>query len=184
MNKKHGFTLIELLIVVMIIAALTSVALPQYRRTIQRSEATEAITNLRTIFEAAVRYRAEHSSSPTKVTQIDVGFYDAIEQTAGQSDIGDFRYTFRDESITVCRLKNSGTTWSVDNANTYCFTINYRPGVITPELNGLSFNAGMGEILCWGHGKYQHVCPGFGNSIGHVSITGGPTGGTDIFLLE
>ena len=50
---KSGFTLIELLAVVLIIAILTSIAVPQYRRSVQRAQAMEMMTNLRTLFDSA-----------------------------------------------------------------------------------------------------------------------------------
>ena len=78
MKKNHtGFTLIELLAVVMIIAMLTSVALPQYRKSVQRAESMEALVNLRTIFDAAKRYRSANSEAPMKLNGLDVSFFDA-----------------------------------------------------------------------------------------------------------
>lgn len=54
MNKK-GFTLTEMLTVVLIIGVLTAVAVPQYRRTIQRTRATEAVAMLKVLADSAER---------------------------------------------------------------------------------------------------------------------------------
>ncbi len=54
--RTNGFTLIELLVVVIIIATLTGIALPSYRRAVERSKAAEAMQVLPALFEARERY--------------------------------------------------------------------------------------------------------------------------------
>ena len=43
MKNKKGFTLVEILTVVIIIGILSALALPQYRRVVERARATEAM---------------------------------------------------------------------------------------------------------------------------------------------
>jgi prepilin-type N-terminal cleavage/methylation domain-containing protein len=56
--RREGFTLLELLIVVIIIAILSSLALPQYLRLAERSRGAEALTVLRDLRSAELRYKA------------------------------------------------------------------------------------------------------------------------------
>ena len=58
--KKVGFTLIELLVVVIITSVLTAIAVPQYRKTLDRSKAAEAMQMLPALFESRERWAAEH----------------------------------------------------------------------------------------------------------------------------
>ena len=48
----HGFTIIELLVVVLIIAILAAVALPQYNKTVEKARVAEAITILNALDKA------------------------------------------------------------------------------------------------------------------------------------
>ncbi|OGX38741.1 MAG: hypothetical protein A3C53_02665 [Omnitrophica WOR_2 bacterium RIFCSPHIGHO2_02_FULL_68_15] len=57
-QKQGGFTLLELLMVVIIIAILASIALPQYFKAAERSRASEAVQILATIRGSEGRYKA------------------------------------------------------------------------------------------------------------------------------
>ena len=52
-KDKQGFTLLELLVVVLIIGILAAIALPQYRRAIEKSKAAEALTILKSVYNSA-----------------------------------------------------------------------------------------------------------------------------------
>ena len=54
---KRGFTLIELLVVVLIIGILSSIALPQYTKAVEKARATEAEVHLATYMQAIDRYQ-------------------------------------------------------------------------------------------------------------------------------
>ena len=62
-HKQGGFTLLELLMVVIIIAILASLALPQYIRATERSRATEALQILGALRASEHRYRAQSAKN-------------------------------------------------------------------------------------------------------------------------
>jgi prepilin-type N-terminal cleavage/methylation domain-containing protein len=62
-RKQGGFTLLELLMVVIIIAILASIALPQYIRATEKARASEALQLLGAIRASENRYRAQSSTA-------------------------------------------------------------------------------------------------------------------------
>ena len=55
-NKNKGFTLIEMLVVVLIIGILAGIALPQYRKSVEKAKLSEALINFKTIKDFVARY--------------------------------------------------------------------------------------------------------------------------------
>jgi prepilin-type N-terminal cleavage/methylation domain-containing protein len=79
MEKEKGFTLLELLMVVIIIAILASLALPQYIRATEKARASEALQLLGSLRSSQQRYRA---FSPTNAFATAINDLDAEMPTA------------------------------------------------------------------------------------------------------
>lgn len=81
MNNR-AFTLIELLVVVLIIGILSSIALPQYQKAVEKSRAAEALILVRNIADANRRYYMANGEYTWDLADLD------IEITGGDSTYG------------------------------------------------------------------------------------------------
>ncbi len=67
---KKGFTLIELLVVVLIIGILSAIALPQYRFSVEKARASEAMIVLRQIEQLQALYRLENGKYASTIEEL------------------------------------------------------------------------------------------------------------------
>jgi len=102
---RRGFTLIELLIVMVIVTVMVGVAVPQYRRSVERGRAMEGLTNARAATDYVIAYRLVHGENPDPTLMardlIKSNYFGTptISDVSGESD---------KSQITVQRLVNSG----------------------------------------------------------------------------
>ena len=78
MNKK-GFTLMELLIVVVIIGILTSIALPMYKKAVERSRASDALTTLKAVAQSEHDWFLVKNNYTTDFANLDIDLAGEIE---------------------------------------------------------------------------------------------------------
>ena len=69
---KQAFTLIELLVVVLIIGILAAIALPQYQKAVERSKSAQALTMLRSVYQAAEEYYLANGTWPESFSDLSV----------------------------------------------------------------------------------------------------------------
>lgn len=73
-NDFKGFTLLELLVVVLIIGILAGIALPQYKRVVEKSKAMQIVSLIKALALSMENYYLVNSTYPTSFDQLDVEF--------------------------------------------------------------------------------------------------------------
>lgn len=85
MQKNNGFTLIELLVVVLIIGILSAVALPQYKKAVDKARFQEVLLIARDLYHANIRYElATGKKNPVLWDELDIGIPSGFEEVSGQ----------------------------------------------------------------------------------------------------
>ena len=99
MNKK-GFTLIELLVVVLIIGILAGIAIPQYQIAVEKSRASEALINMKTIIDAVERNVLLHGNEDSSITH---NFENFDIELSGGSSYGE-EYIYVTDNFAYCTV--------------------------------------------------------------------------------
>ena len=105
-NKKNnnGFTLIELLIVVLIIGVLTAVALPGYRKAVERSRVSDALTTMQAIAKSEHGWYLNNNSYTKDFANLDIEINGTINEGALETDF----YTYELLDTGILAERNNG----------------------------------------------------------------------------
>ena len=91
MNYK-GFTLIEVLVVVLIIGILAAVALPQYKKAVEKTKVSEALMNTQIILDSMQRFLLKNGGFPSE----NVEFKDFADVDLSGGEWNDKSYITKD----------------------------------------------------------------------------------------
>ncbi len=126
--NKQGFTLIEVLTTVLIIGILTSIALPMYMRSVERSRATEAMSSIKALNDSIYAYYSEKETCPSRFSQLVVALPDGANSsscTASNTVVctKNFRFDLNGASVDIPGTSCKGILATRINGGDYNYTI-------------------------------------------------------------
>ena len=68
---QEGFTLVEILIVVVIVGILAAIAIPTYFKYVEKAYASDANTQIKTLFEECKIWKTTHADFPTDLDMME-----------------------------------------------------------------------------------------------------------------
>ena len=92
--NKTGFTLVELLMVVVIIGLLTAVALPGYRKSVEKSRAADALTTMQAVSKSEHAWYLTNNDYTKDFSDLDIDLTDANGNKADNASFANALYTY------------------------------------------------------------------------------------------
>lgn len=146
MSRQQGFTLIELMIVVVLIAVLASIGLPQYTNYVKRGKAMEATSQLADMRVKLEQWYQDNRTWAAVGTTIVIACTDststALPGRAGGSGVKYFTYACSNQTATTYTVTATGTvtsgdqtmagfTYTIDQTNARTTTLTAASGWVT-----------------------------------------------------
>lgn len=150
-----GFTLIELLVVVLIIGILSSVALPQYTKAVNKARLTEVWTTLKSLNDAIRIAEMESGTRPASFDELSVSFVDSSGQQATGTSFSTKYFTYEiDSSLNgssygLARSDDWNNTFNILDGKRYCLDF-HKPGECKKygfSKHGVGCTSGAGPYL-------------------------------------
>ena len=117
-KRKRGFTLVEILIVLVILAILTAVAIPTYKKVINRSRVSDGMHVLDMLAEAQEKYFIEHGHYASGLSLLNVPIRSLQPHVYGPDYIFTKNFRYEQKQNTTCIeavAQNSGNYKLVKN---------------------------------------------------------------------
>jgi len=172
-SLQKAFTLIELMIVVVIVGLLASVAIPAFDRNVRRSKTSEAVLNLRRIYDGAVNSYQETQTDRVG-QELNPHFPSSTDPTPSENSCCD---TNPEHGVCLADTRAfSDGTWheinfSLSDPHRYWYTF-----VSDGTGNSAIFSArANGNLNC--DGRYSTF-----ERIGYVELNGDIQGAASVFM--
>lgn len=143
---KRGFTLIEMLVVVLMIAVIVGIALPNYMFTVRRAQTSKVLPALRTAASSLMRYRLENGAMPVTVNHGGEALREELNKVLdiGIPEVDGFTLNYYSGSYLGYRMSNDAiwinAEWRTENLksnNNYAITCSMAAAAVTDKKKKL-----------------------------------------------
>ena len=123
MKNKKGFTLMELLIVIVIIGLLTSIALPMYKKAVEKSKVADALSVIDSVTKSEHNWYLVNNRYTKNFSDLDIDFTDkdGNKPEGYLLKSNNYDFTLADKSIKASRNNKEYILFkSYEDGNIYC----------------------------------------------------------------